>query len=632
MRVTVIAGLALFGVLGTEASAQNVRTANEKVLAKLRENELRELVLTSPAEARIHVDVMFQTQPDLEAVKSAVAHLDRVERRRALKGYAQAICDSEQGPCRELLRQREALGQADHITSLWIINVIGVETTPDVILEMAALPEVDYIHHDPERNVLLSSSGTPPTPTCDQQTIDSPFAWNQMNIKGQGVVVAMLDTGVCWTHSDLANNIWVNPGEDLGGDGIVFDTNDLNGVDDDNNGFVDDLIGWSFDHLDVDPRDPTDFNSHGTHTAGTVAGDGTGGTQIGVAPRCKIMPVRDSAQIAWEVEVWDSMQYAADNGADIISMSLGWLQAWSPDRPVWRTNCINTQAMGTMMVIAAGNEGSCCAPVDSVRTPGDVPEVTTVGATDCNDNLAGFSSLGPVEWANVAPWFDHPFPPGLIKPNVSAPGVSTISASAFPCDGYRALSGTSMATPHVAGAAALLRGVRPDLSIDEVRTALETTALDLGSAGPDNAFGSGRIDVRALLQAYAPLRANVYSLSAAVGGTVDLTLESPTHAGDDYWVLASASGNEPGMTFAIGVNVPLNFDLVLLLSITSANSAAFVNTRGTLDGAGMASATINTGGPLPPDAVGAVISLSYITFTGGAISSASNPVNISIGS
>src|SRR5262249_15534535 len=143
------------------------------------------------------------------------------------------------------------------------------------------------------------------------------------------------------------------------------------------------------------------------------------------------------------------------------------------------------------MVIAAGNEGFGNEP-DNVRTPGDVPRVITVGATDCSDALASFSSRGPVTWQNVPPYNDYAFPPGLIKPDVSAPGVDTISHNF--CNGYTTLSGTSMATPHTAGTVALMVSNDPSISHDDIKQILQDTAIDLGAPGKDNEYGSGRVD------------------------------------------------------------------------------------------------------------------------------------------
>ncbi|MFK5956500.1 MAG: S8 family serine peptidase [Planctomycetota bacterium] len=616
-------------ILAASALAAPQTITPDQQHEKLQELELHQLIENAPVGERIHVDLVFRTQPNFEALKLELGPMPESDLPFALRDRALEICTPEQAAALTLLRSYEKQGLADLIAPLWLTNVVGVRTTADVILELADLEEIAYIHYDPPREGTLLSTTAGGVPTCDQLTIGSPFAWNRMNATGQGMVVAVIDTGSCYTHPDIANQVWVNPGEDLGGDGIVWDPADQNGIDDDGNGYVDDLIGFSFDFTAPGSNDPMDHQTHGTHTSGTVIGNGASGIQTGVAPGAKLMPIRTSTQISQEIEVWQSMQYAALMNADVISMSLGWWHSWNPDRALWRTNCINTQAMGTMMVIAAGNEGNFSS-TDNVRTPGDVPEVTTVGATDCNDNAASFSSVGPVTWTGVAGYNDFPFPPGLVKPNVSAPGVNTTST--LPCNGYQSLSGTSMSTPHVAGVAALLRSLRPDLSINEVRDALMSTAVDLGAVGMDNQYGAGRVDVPALLNAYAPLRADNYSISAATGGVVTLTLEaSVARAGQNYWVLASGSGNEPGIVFAGGSVLPLNQDSVYSLSIARTNTAEFANSKGTLDSAGMATTTITIApASLPAGAAGQVLSFAYATVSGGAIVYTSNPVNLSI--
>ncbi|MGB0951596.1 MAG: S8 family serine peptidase [Planctomycetota bacterium] len=595
---------------------------------KFLEAELHHLIENAPLNERIHVDLVFRTQPDFAAMKQELGAMDPKKLPMALRTRALEIALPEQAEAMTLLVQYQKDGLADQVKPLWLTNVIGVNTTADVILELAALEDVAYVHYDPPREGTLLSTTTG-TPTCDQDRINSPWAWKHMNAIGQDMVVAVIDTGTCYTHPDLANNIWVNPGEDLGGDGIVWDANDMNGIDDDGNGHVDDLIGWAFDHNTTTPNDPMDHGSHGSHTSGTVAGDGTGGTQTGVAPGAKIMPLRNSTLITHEIEVWQCMQYAMMMDADVISMSLGWISSWSPDRAMWRSNCDNVQAAGTIMVIAAGNEAGWTT-TENIRTPGDVPDVTTVGATNCSDVLASFSSIGPTEWASVAGYNDFPYPPGLIKPDISAPGSNT--KSTFICSGYTSMSGTSMATPHVAGAAAVLRSLRPDMDVAEVKAALMATSRDLGPAGMDNDFGAGRLDVRALVATYAPLRADVYAVSQSAGGTINLTLEATAaRAGQDYWVLASASGNTPGVSYLGGVTIPLNPDIAHNQSIALANTATFTNSNGVLDGAGNGSCTINVAaGSLPTSFIGRTLSFAYGTLSGGTVVYASNPVNIDI--
>jgi serine protease AprX len=491
------------------------------------------LAAASPGQL-VPVSVVFREQATNERLRDAGAGLERHAARRIRLDLLKEIAHRSQAPLLAALREWEGQGQVARVRPLWIGNVVGVEATPAAIRAIAARPEVAWVNHNPKADVLLGDFSPAPAEQvrksprppsyganeieCGVEKMRAPSVWNELANTGQGAVIAVIDTGLCWTHSDIANQVWVNPGEDLNHNSVVMDPADVNGVDDDANGFVDDLIGWDFDNGD---REPNDDNSHGSHCAGTVAGDGTAGTQAGMAPDAKIMAVKVGVTFADEVDVWSAMQYAADNGADAISMSLGWPHGQNPDRATWRQNCENTIEAGTAMVIAAGNEGSGAEP-DNVRTPGDVPRVITVGATDCSDYAAGFSSRGPVSWQNVPPYNDYPYPPGLIKPDISAPGVDT--KSHYVCSGYTFMSGTSMATPHVAGAVALMVSASPGIGHDDIKQILEETAVDLGDPGKDNTFGSGRVDAYQAVQNIANPNGRVLirEISVSCNGTLTL--------------------------------------------------------------------------------------------------------------
>jgi subtilisin family serine protease len=325
------------------------------------------------------------------------------------------------------------------------------------------------------------------------QKVNAPAVW-ALGYTGAGIVVGDIDTGCNYNHVDLASHMWT-------------DANYPN-------------HGWNFEN---GTNDPMDVNGHGTHTCGSVASDGTAGSQCGVAPAASIMScrVRTVADSLAETQVWAAMQFVVSpplsptNGGDVITMSLGWVNAWNPMRKLWRDGCNNVGAAGVVMCVAAGNERSSSPPY-STRTPGDVPppwwnpqnvgtgalsNVISVGATDVNDNYASFSSRGPSEWGTVVGYADYPYPPGLTRPDVGAPGDNIKSCRHNSNSGYTTMSGTSMATPHTAGVVALMLSKNPTLSPAVVDSILEVTAVDRGPTGKDMDYGAGRIDALAAVNA-----------------------------------------------------------------------------------------------------------------------------------
>jgi len=413
---------------------------------------------------------------------------------------------------RNVLSARISGGQASRIRSLWITNAVALEATPDAIRDLTAIPGVSRIVWDKPEKVIIDPPVISPADmplalaTVPADTgwgvlkIGAPAAW-QNGYRGQGVIVAVLDSGIDWTHPDLQNRIWINPGE-------IPD----NMIDDDGNGYVDDVHGYNFaDTL----GNPADDYGHGTRVSGIICGDGTADTLTGVAPEATVMAVKvlTSAGGAQQANVWEGIQYAIDNGAHVMNLSIGWRQSAEPDRTMWRMACDNALAAGVVMVAASGNERDNGIPApDNIRTPGDVPGpmttptpsgVITSGGTDANDVVAYYSSFGPVQWADVPPWHDRPYPPGLVKPDVVAPGLF-INTTAMG-GGYTGPNqhGTSMATPHVAGAVALLLSARPWLTPFEVDSLLEGTALNIFTPGKDNLSGSGRVQADSLVGAVA---------------------------------------------------------------------------------------------------------------------------------
>ncbi|MEG4059237.1 MULTISPECIES: S8 family serine peptidase [unclassified Microcoleus] len=278
--------------------------------------------------------------------------------------------------------------------------------------------------------------------------INTPEVWNQ-NITGNGIVVAVVDSGVDYTHPDLDDNIWQNPGEIA-----------ANGIDDDRNGYIDDIRGWDFVASDDNPMD-LDLYGHGTHIAGAIAAEGNDFGITGVAPNAKIMPVRvlDASLFGELNNIAAGIRYAADNGANVINLSLG--NEFSPSTQV-HDAIEYANNKGSVVVMAAGNLGHI-QPAYPARNADRLG--IAVGSIDINGRMADTSNR-----AGSTP-LDY----------LVAPGVDIYSTT--PYSTYDTLTGTSMATPQVAGVAALVLNTNPTLTPAQVEYILTTTANRNGLIG-----------------------------------------------------------------------------------------------------------------------------------------------------
>src|SRR5690242_10689219 len=381
---------------------------------------------------------------------------------------------------------------------------------------------IDSVPNDPAfnntwglNNTGQTINGSSGTPDAD---IDAPEAWN-VTTGSPNVTVAVIDTGVDWSHPDLSSQIWINPGENCSGC-----RND--GIDNDHNGFVDDWHGWDFANND---NNPTDDHGHGTHVAGTIGAAGNNGVGVaGVNWNVRIMPVKflNSQGSGTDANAVSAILYAAQNGANVMNNS------WA--------DTVYSQALAdaitvadqhnSLFVAAAGNNGTDNDASPTYPASYDMPNVVSVAATDNTDNRAFFSNVG------------------RRSVDLGAPGVDIYST--WPGGTYQYLSGTSMATPNVAGAAALAKAAFPSAS------AVGLKALLLDSVDQD------------------PALAGV----TASGGRLNIGAAVACNATPQAWV------DSPGPGFAVDVGTPITLSVIGTMCASSGG----VTVTATANGANVA--------------------------------------------
>lgn len=375
------------------------------------------------------------------------------------------------------------------------MTVPNSDSMDNVLASWQKMPGVDYA----ELNGLSWALGQ--QTSWGYTTVKAAEAATTNGATGNGIIIAVVDTGVDYNHEDLSGNIWTNTDEIAN-----------NGIDDDNNGYIDDTKGYDFIgnyYTELHPdNNPDDDYGHGTHVSGIIAAADNSLGVKGIAPLAKIMPVKvlDSSGYGWNDEIAAGIHYAVDNGANIINMSLG---SYSPSTTV-KEAVDYAEAHNVLVVAAAGNSSTYTFPI----YPAVYSNVVAVAASDEDGYKTYFSNWGKV--------------------NVTAPGDSILSS--LPGNKYASWSGTSMASPFAAGAAALIEQVKGTTNVNAVRHILQTTAADFGTqTGPDYVTGQGMVNA---LNATGTLSATTY-LYADTGWI-------KTDGSDDAVIYASvrdASGN-----------------------------------------------------------------------------------------
>ncbi|MGB3511209.1 MAG: S8 family serine peptidase [Microcoleaceae cyanobacterium] len=338
---------------------------------------------------------------------------------------------------------------------LWSIN----GNVEDVIARNRNNPLLEFIEpnytitvnttfpNDPNFDELWGLHNTGQTGGTPDADIDAPEAWD-IQTGGNNVVVGVIDTGIDYTHPEIANNIWVNPGE-------IAD----NGIDDDENGYVDDVHGYDFAYGD---SDPFDGDSHGTHVSGTIAAEGNNELGVvGVNWDADLMALKflDDGGSGSTFNAILAIEYATMMGADLTNNSWG---GGGFSQGLYDAIAA-AGAADSLFIAAAGNDyGNDNDIFPSYPASYDLENIIAVASTDHNDNLSIFSNIGAT------------------SVDLGAPGSDIYST--VPGGGYASFNGTSMATPHVSGVAALVLAENPDLSQEEVKEII------LNSADPIDAL------------------------------------------------------------------------------------------------------------------------------------------------
>jgi serine protease len=426
------------------------------------------------------------------------------------------------------------------ISNVYLLEFTDIHQIDVILSKLKASGMVDYA----ERVPLTKSFLTPNDPSYNSSTqwglfqINAAQAWN-VSTGNASVVVGVVDDAVQINHPDLSANIYTNTAEVAN-----------NGIDDDNNGYVDDRQGYDVADLDGDPSPPSSAFDHGTHVAGIVgarSNNSVGVASIGYG--IKLLAVKSTNSASSVTNGYDGVVYAVNMGVDVINMSWGGTGSSTTAQNIitWASN------QGIVLVAAAGNDND-----NVLHYPAAYTECIAVASTSTGDARSSFSCYGT--WVDVA-----------------APGSSIYST--IPGSAYAYKQGTSMASPMVAGLAALIKSVNTGMTAADIRNCILSTADNIDAANPSfiGQLGSGRIDAFAAVTcasatlAYPPVAdfsANLTTISAGASiNFTDLSIYNPTS-----WNWSFTGGTPATSTSQNPANITYNTPGTYAVSLTATNA------------------------------------------------------------
>jgi hypothetical protein len=470
-----------------------------------------------------------------------------------------ALKEKSQDIHRKTLRDHLRARGAKHIKPLWLSNSLKVTLPVTLLPEIARLSNVARVRLDVVVKAPTTNYDAETLAEWNLQVLRAPEVWTQ-GYQGQGVTVAILDTGVDVSHPDLA-------GQYRGGTNSWFDPYGEHAV-------------------------PYDAAGHGTSVAGLVLGRNATGSAIGMAPNAQWIAAKifDDNGLATLSAIHQAFEWlldpdgnpATDDAPDLVNASWG-LTGAGACTDEFESDVQALRAAGIGIAFSAGNDGPGTATTVS---PGNNAGVLSVAAVDANDNVALFSSRGPSACD------------GAMDPELSAPGVSVLTADTSFGQGngaYAYVTGTSFAAPHVTGAMALLWSARPTAGVAELEAALRDTARDAGDAGPDNDTGHGVIDVALALERVLAGEAPIAGADSATTNedtavTIDVLSNDSDPRGAPLTLAAAGTPTRHGGTTLVNADGTIRYTPAV--DFAGIDSFSYTISNGRVSGVGRVTITV----------------------------------------